>query len=480
MAHYIVHSSIDENRKARGGAAGDQTGKEVCTRTWYSKPWDMVLRCPDASIAENAREIAIKLANSNLVGYDQCNRNSLYQELKKNNWDVDAYIASGVKTESDCSSFVYAVYACLMPEMRSDANAPTTSVSKNFYKKYGFTVFTDDKYTKSAANLQRGDLINKASGHIVMYCGTDVNVASLQTAVKVMPPVASSSPNLKKGSKGTQVKYLQQDLNYIMGCNLDADGDFGKKTLDALKSFQEKYGLEIDGVYGGNSNAKMRELFGFKTMKTNDAGIELIKRYESCRLKAYKLEGEKYYTIGWGHSFDSSVNADTVWTQEQCDNQLRKDIEKFERYVNDIALGKFPALNDNQFSALVSYTYNRGQGGLKQLINNSDSIKELSDNIVVYWGGATRYKTGLVNRRKVEKALFDATDGVVTAKVTAKSGLRMRKANGSSIKTITYDRTVTVEQKDAMVMNISNVNYMMAKVTCDNVTGYVAQKYLKF
>ena len=169
-----------------------------------------------------------------------------------------------------------------------------------------------------------------------------------------------------------------------------------------------------------------------------------------------------------------------MWTQEQCDAQLRKDFEKFEKYVNSIALGKFPSLNDNQFSALVSYTYNRGQGGLKQLINNSDSIEELSENIVVYWGGATRYKTGLVNRRKVEKALFDSTNEVVTAKVTAKSGLKMRKANGSAIKTISYDKTVTVEQKNAMTMNISNVNYIMAKVKCDEVTGYVAQKYLKF
>lgn len=399
MAHYIVHSSIDENGKARGGAAGDQTGKEVYTRTWYSKPWGMVLRCPDAKIAEKARAIAIKLANSNLIGYDQYNRNSLYKELKKNNWNVDNYIKSGVKTETDCSSFVYAVYCCLIPEMRSDANAPTTSTSKDFYKKHGFKVLTDDKYTKSAANLKRGDLLNKAGAHIVMYCGTDVNVAS-KSSVKVM--------------------------------------------------------------------------------KTNDAGIELIKRYESCLLKAYKLKGEKYYTIGYGHSFDSSVNANTVWTQKQCDAQLRKDLEKFEKYVNNIALCKFPKLNENQFSALVSYTYNRGPGGLKELIDNSDSIEELSKNIVKYWGSATRYKTGLVNRRKAEKALFDSTNKAITAKVTAKSGLKMRKANGSTIKTIAYDKTVTVEQKNAMTMNISNVNYIMAKVKCDEVTGYVAQKYLKF
>ena len=265
MTHYIVHSSIDENKNARGGAAGDQTAHEVCTRTWYSRPWDMVLRCADAKIAAKARAIAIELANSNLVGYDQLNRNSLYKELKKHNWDVDAYIASGVKTETDCSSFLYAVYACLIPAMRSDANAPTTSTAKSFYKQHGFEVLTSDTYTKSAAHLRPGDLLNKAGSHIVMYCGTNVNVSSASaSSVKGTPPVASSSPSLKKGSTGTQVRYLQQDLNYIMKCNLDVDGDFGAKTLAELKSFQKKYGLEVDGIYGKQSNAEMRKLIGLK------------------------------------------------------------------------------------------------------------------------------------------------------------------------------------------------------------------------
>ena len=87
--YYIVHSSIDENRHARGGKAGDQTGREVCTRSWYSKPWGMVLRCKDAAVAKKARDIAIKLANSNLVGYDQNERNSLYKQLERTGWDVD-------------------------------------------------------------------------------------------------------------------------------------------------------------------------------------------------------------------------------------------------------------------------------------------------------------------------------------------------------------------------------------------------------
>ena len=41
----IGHASIDENNKTKGGVAGDQTSKEVCIRTWYSKPWQYILRC---------------------------------------------------------------------------------------------------------------------------------------------------------------------------------------------------------------------------------------------------------------------------------------------------------------------------------------------------------------------------------------------------------------------------------------------------
>ena len=125
----IVHASISENGNAGwdGKAkAGDQSGREVCTRTWYNKGWNVVLRHNDINIAKKAVELAVKLADSNLVGYDQSERNTLYKALKACKFDVDAYIRSGKKTETDCSAFVYAVYACLIKSMRYDGNAPVS------------------------------------------------------------------------------------------------------------------------------------------------------------------------------------------------------------------------------------------------------------------------------------------------------------------------------------------------------------------
>lgn len=141
-------------------------------------------------------------------------------------------------------------------------------------------------------------------------------------------------------------------------------------------------------------------------MKTNKKGIELIKSFESCKLCAYKLKGEKFYTIGWGHSFDKSITKNTIWTQEQADNQFIIDLAPREALVRSIAVKKFPHLNTNQISALVSYTYNRGTKGLLQLITNSDTIEEVASNITIYWGSAVLYKKGILRRRKAEQQLF--------------------------------------------------------------------------
>ena len=147
-------------------------------------------------------------------------------------------------------------------------------------------------------------------------------------------------------------------------------------------------------------------------MKMNSQGLALLKGLEGCKLTAYKLKGERYYTIGYGH-YGADVKAGQQISQSQADELLVKDLEKFEKHVTNYAVKKFPELNENQFSALVSYCYNRGLGGLKELVNNSGSVAEMSTNIVKYWGSAQLYKDALIKRRKKEQALFNTI--VVTA-----------------------------------------------------------------
>lgn len=180
----LVHASIAEtggvgwDGKAK---AGDQTRKEVCVRSWYSMPWDIMLRYPDKTIAKKAASAAVKLAKSNLVGYDQSERNSLYKALKDVDFDVDAYIRSGKKTETDCSAFVYAVYCCFIPGMRSNSNAPTASTMTNLFRKWGFVDHISLNYL-NGKNLRNGDiLVNERLHTAIATDGTAGGTAPVNT-----------------------------------------------------------------------------------------------------------------------------------------------------------------------------------------------------------------------------------------------------------------------------------------------------------
>lgn len=137
----------------------------------------------------------------------------------------------------------------------------------------------------------------------------------------------------------------------------------------------------------------------------NEAGLKLLKSLEGCRLAAYKLGNEKYYTIGYGHN-GADVKKDMTITQAEADELFRKDLAKFEKYVDTYALKKFGELTGNQHAALTSYCYNRGLGGLKQLLAACDTISQVPAKMVELWGSNTTYKTALINRRKKEAALF--------------------------------------------------------------------------
>lgn len=157
---------------------------------------------------------------------------------------------------------------------------------------------------------------------------------------------------------------------------------------------------------------------------TSDNGIDFLKSQEGCRLTAYKNAGETYWTIGHGH-YGSDVYEGMTITEQQAEDLLRSDLKEYEGYVTNRAVSKFPSINQNQFDALVSYTYNRGSGGLKQLIDNSDTLSEVSENIVVYWGSNENYKEALINRRKREQALFNTP-------VTSNVWLRTERAESGN------------------------------------------------
>lgn len=147
-------------------------------------------------------------------------------------------------------------------------------------------------------------------------------------------------------------------------------------------------------------------------MDISHNGINLIKKYEGCRLKAYKpVATEKYFTIGYGH-YGADVRQGMTITQAQADAFLKKDCAASVKAVN--ALGK--PFNQNQFDALVSFCYNCGSGNLKSLCNGR-TIDQIGDKIILYNKAGGKVLNGLVKRRKEEQALYKKACAAASASV---------------------------------------------------------------
>ena len=138
-------------------------------------------------------------------------------------------------------------------------------------------------------------------------------------------------------------------------------------------------------------------------MTTSSKGVSLIKSFEGCRLKAYKCPAG-VWTIGYGHT--AGVKEGDCITQEQADEYLRNDLAKYEKAVlNYDAIYHF---NQNQFDALVSFTYNCGVGNLKNLTQNGKrTLAQISEKILLYNKAGGVVLRGLQRRRAAEKEIFD-------------------------------------------------------------------------
>lgn len=136
-------------------------------------------------------------------------------------------------------------------------------------------------------------------------------------------------------------------------------------------------------------------------MKTSQNGIALIKQFEGCRLKAYKpVAAEEYWTIGYGH-YGADVTPGQIITQAQAEAYLIYDLRRYEKAVNNSGR----VLNQNQFDALVSFTYNCGEGNLHKLIAGR-TLPQIADALLAYNKGSGKVLAGLTRRREAERTLF--------------------------------------------------------------------------
>lgn len=146
-------------------------------------------------------------------------------------------------------------------------------------------------------------------------------------------------------------------------------------------------------------------------MKINARGLAIVKKYEGCELRAYK-DSVGVLTVGYGHT-GPDVHDDMRITADQAEALLREDLAEAEEAVSRLITAP---LTSNQFSALVSFTFNLGAKNLatstlRRLVNLRDFAG--AANQFLHWAHAGgKLLLGLQRRRQAERELFLRPDSV--------------------------------------------------------------------
>lgn len=205
----IGHASSDERGKLSGGKAGDQTGKEVYIRTWYNRPWNVVLRAKDVTMREKIADCMVKACNNAAIGYDQYQRNTLLAYARNVNYDP-----SKVTTpcETDCSALVSlcCIYAGISESVlyRSNNSATTSTLKSRLIGTGKFEAYSSKDYTAKSDKLLRGDILLYEGHHTAVVVQTDKTTQN--TPGKSIEAVARECIGGLWGNGATRAKRLTE------------------------------------------------------------------------------------------------------------------------------------------------------------------------------------------------------------------------------------------------------------------------------
>lgn len=145
-------------------------------------------------------------------------------------------------------------------------------------------------------------------------------------------------------------------------------------------------------------------------MEINNNGISLIKSFEGCILNAY-LDSVNVPTIGYGATFYENGNKVKIGDKinsKQADELLKYHLNLFKEKVKSLIKTN---LNDNQFSALVSFAFNLGIGNLQKStllikVNKNPNDISIKEEFLKWNKAGGKILNGLTKRRNAEANLY--------------------------------------------------------------------------
>lgn len=218
-----------------------------------------------------AKEV-VKIALS-FVGYMEKQTCSQLEDFKANagygNFNM---FAPHAKTATGSGVYVNGVAWCDMFVDDMFIRALGVDRAKQLLGGWSAYTPTSSNYLRNAGAYEISDFSKATFGDIIFFKNSNEGICHVEIVTtnyvagnknnSSTPLPRAASPTLRNGSKGEQVKILQENLNKLGFKGKDkkkltVDGDFGKNTIYAVKKFQKKYKLTIDGVYGEKSYKKM-------------------------------------------------------------------------------------------------------------------------------------------------------------------------------------------------------------------------------
>lgn len=209
-----------------------------------------------------------------------------------------------------------------------------------------------------------------------------------------------------------------------------------------------------------------------KEMRTSQKGIDLIKKFEGCRLDAYKCPAG-VWTIGYGHT--AGVACGQKISPAQAEAYLRADLEKYEKKVE-----KYESRyhwTQNEIDAMVSFAYNLGS--IDKLTANGTRTKAvIAEKILLYNKAGGKVLAGLTKRRQAERELFlsiSKGNGAEAAGGTADKEKRPTIRLGSRGTNVTYLQ----QRLKAKGYNVGKIDGDFGRKTENAVKAYQKDNGLK-
>lgn len=301
----LSNSGHDEHDNYSGGAAGDQTTHEWEIAGWYSRPWTVMLRYPSRQVGSMIATLSKAAALNDNIGYDQSQRLTFWEALKKANYDPASI---STKCEADCSAGVAAIVKATGYRLgiASLKNVPADMYTGNEREKLeaaGFVAYTDSKYLNSDDYLLPGDILLLPGSH------TAIN---LTTGRKEDNTEGGTYNNVGRGQ-------LWLNENY---------GTLIKNTFGSL--------LTVDGIYGSRSRAAalcvwkdlMNRKYGTNLTPSNGNFGPSCETVANNALVKYKSTGTFTYICEFLMSAKGFYTGDM---DALCGDRLCEAIQKYEQ-----------------------------------------------------------------------------------------------------------------------------------------------------